>query len=124
MNVLGIKIACLMVASFMVGLAGALHAHAANVISPGDFGYVVAAVVLAYVKIGGEGHILGALIGAIALTIVEQYVRGFGALEHSLFGAAIVAAMLFFPEGLWGLVRRLAARPVAAQAHDQPARQA
>ncbi|MCC7047451.1 MAG: branched-chain amino acid ABC transporter permease [Alphaproteobacteria bacterium] len=106
-NVLGVKTLCLVIASFMVGIAGGLHAHAANVISPGDFGFVVAAMVLAYVKIGGEGHILGAVVGAAALTIVEQYLRGFGALEHALFGAAIVAAMLFFTEGLWGLIHRI-----------------
>lgn len=118
-SVLGVKTLCLVIASFMVGIAGGLHAHAANVISPGDFGFVVAAMVLAYVKIGGEGHILGAVIGATVLTIVEQYLRGFGALEHALFGAAIVAAMLFFAEGLWGLVHRILDRvaipPAAAR---------
>jgi branched-chain amino acid transport system permease protein len=109
-NVLGVKIACLAIASFMTGLAGALQAHAANVISPGDFGYVVAAFALAYVKIGGEASILGTVLGAAGLTVIEQYIRGFGALEYILFGGVIVAAMLFLPDGLYGPVQRVAAR--------------
>lgn len=109
-NVLGVKIACLVIASFMAGLAGALQAHAANVISPGDFGYVVAAFALASVKIGGEGNILGTVLGAAGLTIIDQYVRGFGVLEYILFGGAIVAAMLFLPDGLYGIVQRAAVR--------------
>ena len=40
---------------------GALHAHIYNVISPGDFTYLVPVFALAYVKIGGDLHVLGAV---------------------------------------------------------------
>jgi branched-chain amino acid transport system permease protein len=105
-SALGVKISCLAIASFMTGLAGALQAHAANVISPGDFGYVVAVFALAYVKVGGETSIIGTVLGAAGLTVVEQYIRGFGALENVLFGAAIIAVMLVLPDGLFGWLAR------------------
>lgn len=105
-NALGVKISCLATASFMTGLAGALQAHVANVISPGDFGYVMAVFALAYVKVGGETSIIGTALGATLLTVVEQYIRGFGAFENVLFGAAIIVVMLLLPEGLFGWLAR------------------
>jgi branched-chain amino acid transport system permease protein len=106
-NVMSVKLLCLVLASFAVGVAGALHAHIYNVISPGDFSYLVPVFALAYVKIGGDSHVLGAVLGATLLTLVAQALEGAGALEQILFGGAIVAAMLVLPEGLWGSARRL-----------------
>jgi branched-chain amino acid transport system permease protein len=106
-SVVSIKLLCLVLASFAVGIAGALHAHIYNVISPGDFSYLVPVFALAYVKIGGDSHVLGAVLGAALMTLVAQALEGSGALEQIMFGGAIVAAMLLFPDGLWGAGARL-----------------
>ena len=58
-DVVQTKLICLVIASFAVGIAGSLHAHVYNVISPGDFSYLVAVFALAYIKIGGDSHVLG-----------------------------------------------------------------
>lgn len=110
LNVQRIKIACLAVASFSAGVGGALFAHANRVISPGDFSFLVAVYALAYVKIGGEAHVSGAIVGAIALTLLNQYVISFGHYEHLLFGGAIVIAMLLLPKGLLGLIDRITSK--------------
>ncbi len=101
------KVWCLGIASFVAGICGALLAHANNVISPGDFSFLLAAYTLAYLKVGGEGHILGAVLGAIVLTLLAQYALGFGAYEHIFYGAAIVIGVLLLPKGLFGLVQRM-----------------
>jgi branched-chain amino acid transport system permease protein len=106
-NVVWIKLICLTLASFAVGVAGALHAHIYNVISPGDFSYLVPVFALAYVKIGGDSHVLGSVVGAALLTLIAQALQGSGSLEQILFGGAIVASMLVLPDGLWGGVTRL-----------------
>jgi branched-chain amino acid transport system permease protein len=106
-NVVWIKLICLMLASFAVGVAGALHGHIFNVISPGDFSYLVPVFALAYVKIGGDSHVLGSIIGAALLTLIAQSLQGSGSLEQILFGGAIVASMLVLPDGLWGGGTRL-----------------
>jgi branched-chain amino acid transport system permease protein len=106
-NVMWIKLICLMLASFAVGVAGALHAHIYNVISPGDFSYLVPVFALAYVKIGGDSHVLGSVVGAAVLTLIAQALEGSGSLEQILFGGAIVASMLVLPDGLWGAATRL-----------------
>lgn len=101
------KVWCLGIASFVTGICGALLAHANNVISPGDFSFLLAAYILAYLKVGGESHILGSVLGAIVLTLLAQYALGFGAYEHIFYGAAIVIGVLLLPEGLFGLGRRM-----------------
>ncbi|TAK67989.1 MAG: branched-chain amino acid ABC transporter permease [Betaproteobacteria bacterium] len=101
------KVWCLGIASFVTGICGALLAHANNVISPGDFSFLVAVYTLAYLKVGGESHILGAVLGAIVLTLLAQYALGFGAYEHIFYGAAIVIGVLLLPDGLFGLAQRM-----------------
>ncbi len=119
-NVHRTKVWCLAIASGVAGLAGALLAHANNVISPGDFGFLLAVYTLAYLKVGGEGHLLGAALGAVLLTLLAQWALGFGAYEHVFYGGAIVLAVLLLPLGLYGLPqqwrRRGLARAGAAQA--------
>jgi len=105
-NVLLSKIACFACASFVAGVAGSLHAFVNNVISPNDFGYLVAAFALAYVKVGGESSIAGPVLGAVILVSLGSYALGFGGQEHIFYGAAIVLAVLLLPDGLTGLVRR------------------
>jgi branched-chain amino acid transport system permease protein len=114
------KVLVVAIASALAGLCGALLAHANNVISPGDFGFLLAVFALAYLKVGGEGHIAGAIVGAVVLTLIAQYAMGFGSYEHVFYGSAIVLAVLLMPEGLVGLARRLLARPAGA-AHADPA---
>jgi branched-chain amino acid transport system permease protein len=113
-DVLAVKVACLGVASFAAGLGGAFYAHANNVISPGDFTFLVAAFALAYVKLGGESDPAGPVLGAILLTLVAQYLMRYGHLEHLFYGTAILLGMLVLPDGVLGLLRRLP--PFAAPA--------
>jgi len=104
LNILFVKIACFAAASVAAGIAGSLHAIANNVISPGDFSFLVAAFALAYVKVGGEGHILGPLIGSVLLVVLGSYALGLGGDEHIFYGAAIVIAVLLLPQGITGLL--------------------
>jgi branched-chain amino acid transport system permease protein len=109
-NVHLIKVCCVGVASALAGLAGALQAHANNVISPGDFSFLVAAFALAYLKIGGESHIMGSVLGATLLTLLAQFAMRFGPYEHIFYGAAIVIAVLLMPGGLIGVFEHFRAR--------------
>lgn len=106
LNVVFLKVLCVVISSAAVGLAGGLHAYTNNVIAPSDFSYFVAILALAYVKIGGEGHPLGPVVGAAVLTLVGQRVAGISAWENIFYGAVIVVALLAFPGGLVGLAAR------------------
>lgn len=106
LNVIYLKVLCVVIASAAVGLAGGVHAYANNVIAPSDFTYFVAILALAYVKIGGEGHPFGPVLGATVLTLVGQWVAGISAWENIFYGAVIVVTLLVFPGGLVGLAAR------------------
>lgn len=106
LNILVMKVACFALASFAAGIAGSLHAFANNVISPGDFSYLLAAFALAYVKVGGEDSIVGPIIGSVLLVSLGSYALGLGGQEHIFYGAAIVLAVLLMPQGIVGLLRR------------------
>ena len=106
LNTLLCKIACFAAASFAAGIAGSLQAFANNVISPGDFSFLVSAFALAYVKVGGEDNVVGPLVGAVLLVILGSYALGLGGQEHIFYGAAIVLALLLLPHGITGLFRR------------------
>ncbi len=109
-NVHRTKVWCLGIASVAAGLGGAMLAHANNVISPGDFGFLLAVFTLAYLKVGGEAYLVGAIVGAIVLTLLAQYALGFGAYEHIFYGSAIVLAVLLLPDGIVGGLARLRER--------------
>lgn len=101
-DVLTFKVACFAIASVCAGIAGSLFAFVNNVVSPGDFSFLLASYALAYVKIGGEASIFGAVLGAICLSLLGSYALGFGNAEDFIYGAAIVLSMRLMPRGLFG----------------------
>ncbi|MFM0223003.1 branched-chain amino acid ABC transporter permease [Paraburkholderia dipogonis] len=103
LRVLSLKITCFAIASFCAGVAGSLHGFVNNVISPDDFGFLVTVFALAFVKVGGESSIFGAILGAVVLVLINSVALGFGAAEQYVYGGAIVLAMLLMPQGLIGL---------------------
>lgn len=105
-----VKVACFAIASVAAGLGGVLQAHVNNVISPGDFGFLLSTFALAYVKVGGESHFAGPIVGAVVMTLLGTFALGLGTGEHVFYGAAIVLAVLALPNGIVGLVQNVAAR--------------
>jgi branched-chain amino acid transport system permease protein len=120
-NVHMVKVACFCIASFAAGTAGALHAFTNNVISPGDFGFLLSVFALAYLKVGGEESVYGPVTGAILLVSLGSVAMSMGAGEHVFYGSAIVIAVLLLPKGIVGLIEkglgklspRASAKPVA-----------
>lgn len=106
-NLLGVKVMCLAIASFAAGMGGAFYSHANNVISPGDFTFLVSVFALAYVKLGGESDPAGPILGAIVLTLLAQFLMRYGHREHLFYGAAILLGMLALPDGVMGILVRL-----------------
>jgi branched-chain amino acid transport system permease protein len=109
-SVPSVKLMCLIVSSLAAGLAGSVFALANTVIAPGDFGFLLPVFALAYVKIGGQSHPVGPLIGTVVMSVLAQLVIGFGAQDTLLFGGAIVLTMLFMPDGIIGIIDRILLR--------------
>jgi branched-chain amino acid transport system permease protein len=56
------------------------------------------------VLVGGKGTLVGPLIGALLVTLLEEYLREAKELRLSLFGLIVVAIVLFLPRGLMGFL--------------------
>jgi branched-chain amino acid transport system permease protein len=88
----------------IASLAGVIYASQIVFINPQiatllnpSFGSII---VLAMVVLGGMGGIVGPILGAAAMIFLPEYFRSLGDARFLVFGAALVAIMIFRPQGL------------------------
>ncbi len=101
------KIIAFAASSFFAGIAGCLYAYEVHFISPESFVSQESTTVLAMMVVGGIGSIAGSIVGAFALTIIPEVLRFVGDIRLVLYGAAIVAIIIFVPKGLGGFLEWL-----------------
>jgi len=65
-NVANYKLLAFMVGCFFAGVAGAFYAHFIRFLFPPEFGFLVATNILVYNFVGGRGHFVGPIVGAIS----------------------------------------------------------
>ena len=94
------------IGGFVAGLAGCVFAAKQGTISPDSFDFVVSVMVLSMVVLGGLGNLGGVLLGALILSVLPEFLRGFDIYRMLLFGISMILIMLFRPQGLLGAVRR------------------
>jgi branched-chain amino acid transport system permease protein len=109
--------------SFYAGVAGGLWAYFFRVVTPESFPLIMSIFFLAAIIVGGMGSILGAILGALFMTMVPELLKlivgwlpvGGDALRlispvrTIVFGLLIVGFLIFEPHGLaeiWRRVRR------------------
>ena len=98
------------IASFFAGLAGTLLAHYLTTINPNQFDVEQMVFVLIWVIVGGTATFYGPILGVVVLTIINEVIlRGLGVdlARPLIYGALLVATMLFLPQGLESLVPKL-----------------
>ncbi|MBC7699702.1 MAG: branched-chain amino acid ABC transporter permease [Massilia sp.] len=121
---LGIHIRNYTLLSFAIGaayagVAGALFASLVQFIEPAPF--TVAASIMMYlmVVVGGPGYFFGPVIGAAVGVVLPEWLRDVPFASNwylPLFGAAVVALMVWLPDGLLSLPDKLKARRLSRKA--------
>jgi branched-chain amino acid transport system permease protein len=101
------KVLAFVLASGFGGLAGGLIAHMTRFISPDSYSFDQSVIFLVMLVIGGSATITGAVTGAILLTFLPEVLRPLKDSYIMIYGAAVVVMVIFMPEGIVGLVRRL-----------------
>ena len=91
------------VASFFVGIAGALFVHYLGSANPNQFGIGIMVLVLVWVIVGGTRTFAGPIIGVIVLSILNELFRGADEIRPAIYGMVLILAMLFLPDGLESL---------------------
>ena len=108
-NVTLVKVTTFAISAFFMGAAGAVMATKWTYIDPfiafNPF-YSFMPVVMA--MFGGMGQLYGPIIGAAILTYLEEIlITRFAELYMLIFGAILVIAILYLPDGLVGLIQKL-----------------
>lgn len=103
-NLVWAKLTAFGIGGFFAGIAGCIFAAKQGTVSPDSFDFVVSVMVLAMVVMGGLGNIWGVLLGALLLSVLPEFLRGFEIYRMFLFGLAMILVMLFRPQGLIGEV--------------------
>ena len=97
----------------LAGIGGALYAHKLRFISPDQFNILQSIDLLLMIVIGGLGSVHGAFLGAMFLILMPQIIslsKGYlpdaigqaPGLQAVVYGAVLVAFVLFEPYGLYG----------------------
>lgn len=109
-NVTRIKVLAFSLSGAVGGIAGALYASLASFISPDAFTLEVTVQVIAMLMIGGRDSIPGAIAGAVLLTYLPEWLRGLKDWYMAIYGLGLLIILIFLPEGLAGMGRRVYAR--------------
>ncbi len=106
-NVTGYKMLAFSLGSFFAGTAGVLLAHRLWAIEPHQFSFTTALYLLVWVVFGGAHTFWGPIWGVATLTFLSELLRPLAEWVPMIFGAIIIVTLIFQPDGLEGLPRRL-----------------
>ncbi len=89
------------------GMAGALLAPLVEFIDPNSFTLSISLMILLMVVVGGAGHFLGPILGALLVILLPEWLRFTEGLYLIIYATLVIALMVFCPSGLLGLWDRL-----------------
>lgn len=104
------KLSAFIMSTFMAGLAGGVYAYYAAAAQPGYLFspiWTFDAVIIVFV--GGVGTIVGPIIGSVFFVLLKQLLSLYlpGGMHVLVFGVLFIIVVLYLPEGLIGLIRKL-----------------
>jgi branched-chain amino acid transport system permease protein len=103
-NPTNVKLSAFAIGAMFGGFAGCFFATRQGFVSPESFNFIESATILAIVVLGGMGSQMGVVLAAILLVTLPEFGRAFAEFRMLVFGAAMVAIMVWRPRGL--LARR------------------
>ena len=119
------QLVAFVISGMLAGLAGVLLANATGFVAPAYLAWTRSGELIVMVVLGGMGTVIGPVIGAAALLLLEEFIpegldlvrAGWGEHWRIVLGPLLLAIVLFAPRGLLGLLldgRRAKRAPSAA----------
>ncbi len=105
-NTTWLKLLSFALGATLAGLAGVFYAAKMGFVSPESFNFLESVIILCMVVLGGMGSIPGVILGAVVLYVLPEALREFQQFRMLIFGGALVALMVFRPQGIIGTRRR------------------
>ncbi len=118
------KLGTMVLGAAFAGLAGALDAHFNFIVVPASYSFARVVEMLVFAVVGGTSVFFGPAVGAAFLTLLPEVLREVGArvglqpgpLRLFVNGLVLLLVILFLPEGLVSLPRRIRERGAARRA--------
>ena len=121
-NTFRFKLWAFVIGAAIGGLSGALYAGQVQFVAPPTFNIINSMLFLCAVVLGGQGNKLGVVFGAFIIVYLPNRLLGveflginLGDLKYLFFGMALVALMIFRPQGLFPARQQLLAYGKAAR---------
>jgi branched-chain amino acid transport system permease protein len=102
------KIAVVAISYDLGGLAGALYSPFAGFANTELLFWLFSGQVLIMVIVGGQGTLLGPILGAAFFMLLEHVLSLYTESWSLFFGLIFIGFVMFAPEGIWGLLNRRA----------------
>jgi len=108
------QLVAFVISGMLAGLAGILLANASGFVGPAYLAWTRSGELIVMVVLGGMGTVIGPLIGAAALILLEEFIpealdavrSGWGEHWRIVLGPLLLGIVLFAPSGLLGLLPR------------------
>ena len=97
-----IKLAAVVISAALAALSGGLYAFYFHYLSPEMVGTQRSFEMIAMLVAGGEGTLIGPLLGVALLTLLPEIFQPFALYKTFAEGALLVAAFLYLPNGIFG----------------------
>lgn len=117
-HTLRIKITAFTLCAALGGLGGGLFAGGFAYVSPDNFNFARAVEFLSMALLGGVQSPFGGVLGTTLLILLPEWLKQMPpALQFikdvylAFYGLAVILIMIFMPEGIWGLIKKLSPTP-------------
>lgn len=115
-----VKIVAFAISGAYAGIAGGMFTLFQSFIHPDTLGFETIVLILTMVVVGGLGTIPGVLLGVLLLGLLPEALRDLRQYQELVYGLILIAAVIFMPRGVWGVVTDIAGRR-RAKAKTRPA---
>ncbi|NFV79623.1 branched-chain amino acid ABC transporter permease [Magnetospirillum aberrantis] len=106
----GYKVLVFVVSAVFASVVGSLFAHKNGFITPDIGSFFRSIEVVTMVVLGGMASTFGAVVGAVLLTLLPQFLASFEDYEAMVLGGIMMGTMIFMPKGLLPSLRLLLAK--------------
>ena len=98
------KMIAFVLSAVLAGFAGGLEAHLNFFVDPSDgqYGVTRAVQILTFAVLGGSGHFLGPVVGALVVTSLPWVFQQAQAYINVVTGLFLIAVIVFRPQGIVG----------------------
>jgi len=103
------KVIAFAISAVFAGIAGGVYTLFQTFVNADVLGVSQLVTVLTMVVIGGSGSIIGVLLGVVVIGLLPELLRAMPqsllVWQEFIYGSILVLAIVFMPQGLWGLIK-------------------